>query len=218
MSARTVAHTQPTKLAALEGQFTTERGAPLRIGGLPDVERRATRWAIEIPKGLSLLAFHDPNAEVKGLDAVPPADWPPVAIVHVAFQIMVALGSCMAIVSLWAAWRWWRGRSSGHPVADDRMLLRALAIATPMGFLAIEAGWTVTEVGRQPWIVFGILRTADAVTPMPGIVVPFVIFTLLYILLGIIVVYMLRQHIALAPAAETPASRDGDAPAGATSA
>ena len=199
LSARVVAQTQPAKLAALEGQFATERGAPLRIGGWPDVDRRETRWAIEIPYGLSLLAFHDPNAEVKGLDSIPREDWPPVAIVHVAFQIMVALGMYMVLVSLWAAWRAWRGRSS-TALAEDRLLLRALALATPMGFIAIEAGWTVTEVGRQPWVVQGIVRTADAVTPMPGLVVPFVIFTVLYVLLGAIVVYMMRQQIAGVPA------------------
>jgi cytochrome d ubiquinol oxidase subunit I len=213
ISARYVARAQPVKLAALEGQFATERGAPLRIGGWPDVERRETRWAIEIPYGLSLLAFHDPNAEVKGLDAVPREDWPPVPVVHIAFQVMVALGTDMALVSLWALWRWWRGRSR-DALAGDRRLLRALAIATPMGFIAIEAGWTVTEVGRQPWIVQGVLRTADAVTPMPGLVVPFVTFTLIYVLLGLIVVYMLAQHIGRAPSDDTreePARAPGPA-------
>jgi cytochrome bd ubiquinol oxidase subunit I len=198
LSARHVARAQPAKLAALEAHFVTQRGAPLHIGGWPDVERRETRWAIKIPYGLSLLAFHDPNAEVKGLDAIPRDEWPPVAIVHIAFQIMVALGTFMAFVSLWAAWRWWRGRTTAA-LADDRRLLRALALATPMGFIAIEAGWTVTEVGRQPWIVYGVLRTADAVSPMPGLVVPFITFTLLYILLGVIVVYMVRQQIVRAP-------------------
>jgi cytochrome d ubiquinol oxidase subunit I len=204
VSARMVAVTQPVKLAALEGQFETERGAPLRIGGWPDVDRGETRWAIEIPKALSLLAFHDPNAEVKGLDAFPRDEWPPVPIVHVAFQIMVALGTYMALVSLWGIWRWSRGRSS-TALAEDRVLLRALALATPMGFIAIEAGWTVTEVGRQPWVVQGVLRTADAVTPMPGLIVPFLVFSILYLILGIIVVYMLRQHIAHAP--DEPGSR-----------
>ena len=198
VSARNVAKFQPAKLAALEAHFETQRGAPLHIGGWPDVDRRETRWAIRIPRGLSLLAFHDADAEVTGLDAIPRDEWPPVAIVHVAFQIMIALGIAMALVSLWALWRWWRGRSS-DAVADDRLLLRALAVVTPMGFLAIEAGWTVTEVGRQPWIVYGILRTSDAVTPMPGLVVPFLVFTLLYLLLGVIVVYMLRQQIVRAP-------------------
>jgi cytochrome d ubiquinol oxidase subunit I len=203
VAARNVTKFQPAKLAALEAHFETQRGAPLHIGGWPDVEKRETRWAIKIPRGLSLLAYHDPNAEVKGLDAFPRDEWPPVAIVHVAFQAMVALGTLMALVSLWALWRWWRGRSI-DAVADDRHLLRALALVTPMGFLAIEAGWTVTEVGRQPWIVYGVLRTADAVTPMPGLVVPFLVFTLLYLLLGVIVVYLLRQHIVRAPSHSTP--------------
>jgi cytochrome d ubiquinol oxidase subunit I len=198
VSARYVASVQPAKLAALEALFVTQRGAPLHIGGWPDVERRETRWAIKVPRGLSLLAFHDPNAEVTGLDAVPRDDWPPVAIVHVAFQLMVALGTFMALVSLWAVWSWWRTRATGA-MTDNRLLLRALALATPMGFIAIEAGWTVTEVGRQPWIVYGVLRTADAVTPMPGLIVPFLVFTLLYLLLGAIVVYMVRQQIARAP-------------------
>ena len=198
ISARNVAEFQPAKLAALEAHFETQRGAPLHIGGWPDVEKRETRWAIRIPRGLSLLAFHDPNAEVKGLDAVPRDEWPPVAIVHVAFQIMVALGTIMALVSLWALWRWWRGRSI-DALAGDRNVLRALAVVTPMGFLAIEAGWTVTEVGRQPWIINGVLRTSEAVTPMPGLIVPFLVFTLLYLLLGVIVVYLLRQQIVRAP-------------------
>jgi cytochrome d ubiquinol oxidase subunit I len=203
ISARHVARVQPVKLAAMEAHFETQRGAPLQIGGWPDVERRETRWAIRIPNGLSLLAFHRLNASVSGLSDFPRDEWPPVAIVHVAFQIMVALGSFMALVSVWALWRLWRGRGS-EAIAGNRLLLRALAIATPMGFIAIEAGWTVTEVGRQPWIVYGILRTADAVTPMPGLVIPFLVFTLLYVLLGIIVVYMLRQHIVRSPSADSP--------------
>src|SRR5688572_20609374 len=186
ISARYVAREQPVKLAALEAHFTTRRGAPLHIGGWPDVERRETRWAIKVPYGLSLLAFHDPDAEVRGLNEFPRDTWPPVAIVHVAFQIMVALGGFMAFVSAWALWRWWRARGTTG-ITNHPALLRALALATPMGFVAIEAGWTVTEVGRQPWIVYGILRTADAVTPMPGLVVPFVVFSLLYLLLGAVV-------------------------------
>ena len=191
VSARVVALTQPVKLAALEGQWDTERGAPLRIGGWPDAAREETRWALEIPYGLSLLAFHDPDAEVRGLRSVPPADRPPVAIVHVAFQVMVGLGSAMALVSLWAAWTAWRQ----HAVADERALLRALTIVAPFGFIATEAGWIVTEVGRQPWVVQGLMRTSDAVTPMPGLVVPLVVFTLLYVGLGAIVVALMASLV-----------------------
>ncbi len=195
ISARYVARWQPAKLAAAEGQFTTETGAPLRVGGVPDEAARETRWALEIPYGLSLLAFHDPSAEVKGLDAFPEGDWPPVAPVHYAFQIMVGLGTFMALVALWGLIVKWRKQE----LAEQRWLLRAIALAAPMGFICIEAGWTVTELGRQPWIVYEIVRTADAVTPMPGLVVPFVVFTLLYFFLGAIVVVLLSRHVLGSP-------------------
>ena len=191
VSARVVATTQPVKLAALEGQWATERGAPLRIGGWPDAAREQTRWALEIPYGLSLLAFHDPYAEVQGLRTVAPADRPPVAVVHLAFQTMVGLGSTMALVALWAAWSLWRRRA----LAEHHGLLRALVIVAPFGFLATEAGWIVTEVGRQPWVVQGLMRTSAAVTPMPGLVVPMLLFTLLYLGLGAIVVALITSLV-----------------------
>ena len=179
----------------MEGQFRTERGAPLRIFGLPDEDAMTTRWAIELPGVLSLLAFHDADAEVKGLEAFPRDHWPPVAITHIAFQVMVALGTYLAVVGVWAAVVMLRRR----PVEDRRWLLRALALATPFGFIAIEAGWTVTEVGRQPWIIYGVVRTADAVTPMPGLTIPFATFTALYIGLAIIVLVLLRRQVAHSP-------------------
>jgi cytochrome bd ubiquinol oxidase subunit I len=191
LSARVVARTQPVKLAALEGQWATERGAPLRIGGWPDAAREETRWALEIPYGLSLLAFHDPYAEVKGLRTVVPADRPPVAVVHLAFQTMVGLGTIMALVALWAAWSLWRRRA----LAEQRELLRALVLVAPFGFVATEAGWIVTEVGRQPWVVQGLMRTSAAVTPMPGLVVPMLLFTLLYLGLGAIVVALITSLV-----------------------
>jgi cytochrome d ubiquinol oxidase subunit I len=197
ISARAVARQQPAKLAALEALFTTTTGAPLTIGGLPDAADGTMRFGLRIPYGLSLLAFHDPAARVAGLDQVPRADWPPVAIVHLAFQAMVGLGTFLALLSLVIAWRTWRRR----PIAGSRGLLRAIAIAGPCGFLAIEAGWTVTEVGRQPWIITGVLRTRDAVTPMPGIAVPFALFTLLYIGLAAAVVWLLYRQIVRMPAA-----------------
>jgi cytochrome d ubiquinol oxidase subunit I len=191
LSARTVAQVQPIKLAALEGQFETLRGAPLRIGGWPDADAGRTRFAFEIPHGLSLLAFHDLNAEVKGLNAFPRDIWPPIPPVHIGFQIMVALGTAMALVSAWVVLVVIRKRA----VADRRWLLLALAIVTPFGFIATEAGWTVTEVGRQPWVVTGVLRTADAVTPMPGLVVPMLLFAFLYLGLGAVVAAVLASIV-----------------------
>jgi cytochrome d ubiquinol oxidase subunit I len=191
VAARNVTKFQPAKLAALEGQFATERGAPLRIGGIPDADARRTRFALEIPHGLSLAAFHDLNAEVKGLDAFDRDLWPPLLPVHVGFKVMVALGTAMALVSLWAAVLVIRKRTLGESV----WLLRALAVVTPFGFIATEAGWTVTEVGRQPWVVQGILRTADAVTPMPGLIVPMTLFSLLYLALGAIVIALITAMV-----------------------
>jgi cytochrome d ubiquinol oxidase subunit I len=193
--ARAVARNQPVKLAAFEGQFETESGAPLRIGGIPDVEAGITRYAIEIPYGLSLLAFHDPQATVKGLQAFPRDQWPPVKIVHIAFQIMVAAGFLMMGIALWGMWLLWQRRT----FSDSRWFLRAVTVATPLGFIAIEAGWIVTEVGRQPWIIYGIMRTAEAVTPMPGLVIPFVTFTLLYLFLATVVLWLLRNQVRESP-------------------
>jgi cytochrome bd ubiquinol oxidase subunit I len=195
LSARAVAQNQPAKLAAMEAHFETGRRAPLVIGGWPNMETRETRWAVRIPGGLSFLAQHDINAEVPGLDRVPRADWPHVPIVHLAFEIMVALGTFLALVGLWAGVLALRRRD----LCAEPWLLRAVAVAGPMGFVAIEAGWTVTEVGRQPWIVYGVLRTADAVTPMPGLIVPFIGFTLLYCFLGVIVVWLLYRQIIRSP-------------------
>lgn len=201
ISARYVARWQPPKLAAMEGQFRTQSGAPLRIGGIPDVSAQRTRWAIEIPDGLSLLAFHDPHALVRGLDAVPRRDWPPVPIVHVAFQIMVALGTYLALLGVWVVIETLRRRD----LAANRWLMRAVAAATPMGFLCIEAGWTVTEVGRQPWVIYGVMRTADSVTPMPGLIVPFLVISALYCFLGVVVVWLLYDLVI-----RSPITREGE--------
>jgi cytochrome d ubiquinol oxidase subunit I len=207
VSARQVAEHQPIKLAAMEGQFRTERGAPLRIGGWPDEEAETTRYALEIPYGLSFLAFHDPHAVVQGLDSVPRADRPPVHVVHMAFQIMVACGSVLSGVAVLGAFLAWRRR--GLP--DQRWFLRLLVACGPLGFIALEAGWTVTEVGRQPWIVRGVLRTADAVTPRPGLVVPLVTFTAVYLFLSFVVVATLRRQVFTSPRIVAPARRPGEA-------
>jgi cytochrome d ubiquinol oxidase subunit I len=191
ISARVVARWQPIKLASLEGHFETQAGAPLRIGGIPDADAGVTRYAIAIPKGLSLLAFHDPNAVVIGLKKFSREYWPPLLPVHLAFQLMVSLGTMMALVSLWVAITYFRKRD----IVLDRKLLLAIAIVTPFGFIATEAGWTVTEVGRQPWVVIGLVKTADAVTPMTGLVYPMALFTLLYIGLSAIVVVVMHSII-----------------------
>jgi cytochrome d ubiquinol oxidase subunit I len=189
--ARHVAEHQPVKFAALEGHFETQPRAPLRLGGIPNEETRTVPGAIEIPGALSFLAHRDVNAVVQGLEDFPREDWPPLAPVRIAWQVMVAIGSLLAAVSLLALWRRWRLR--------DRYargwFLVLLAACAPLGFIAIEAGWVVTEVGRQPWIIYNIIRTADAVTPMPGLAIPFLTFTVLYLVLAAVVVFLMRRMI-----------------------
>jgi cytochrome d ubiquinol oxidase subunit I len=189
VSARMVADLQPAKLAAMEAHFETGPCAPLRIGGVPDVDTRSVRWSIDVPCGLSVLVARDPAAVIPGLDRIPRDEWPPVTVVHVAFQIMVAIGTYLAAVGLWGAWKIIRRR----PLERPRAYLWALIAAGPLAFVAIEAGWTVTEVGRQPWVIYGMMRTEDAVTPMPGLVVPFTTFTLLYLFLSVVVVVLMRR-------------------------
>ena len=180
VAARYVARRQPVKLAAMEALYETRAGAPLKFGP-----------GIEIPNGLSLLAFRDPHAVVQGLDAVPHDEWPKVRLVHLSFDVMIVLGTYMAVVGLWAGWLLWRRRD----LSVRRRFLWAVAIAGPCGFIATEAGWMVTELGRQPWVIFGVLKTADAVTPMPGLIVPFTAITLLYGALAVIVGILLHRQI-----------------------
>lgn len=198
--ARMVAVRQPVKFAAMEAHYRTQAAAPLTVGGLADDDAMAVRGALEIPYGLSLLAHHDPHAVVPGLDRFPRDTWPNVQAVHLAFDVMVGLGTALLALAVWAAVSGWRRRG----VPDGGGLLRAVVAAAPAGFVAIEAGWVVTEMGRQPWIIYGLMRTADAVTPMPGLVVPFVLFTLVYAFLSVIVVVLLRREfVATAPGTAT---------------
>ena len=200
LNARLAAVTQPAKLAAFEGQFQTERGAPLTILGLPDPNAAVTRYAIKIPYGLSILAFHDPNATVTGLLDFPRDQWPPTQIVHPAFDLMVGAGFAMLGVSLLAVLLAWRRRC----LPDQELMLWAIVLCGPLGFIAIEAGWVVTEVGRQPWIIYNVLRTADAVTPVPGLVVPFVTFSALYLALAALVVWILWRQVRDSPRIPAP--------------
>ena len=200
LSARQIAVHQPLKLAALVGHFDTRRRAPLHIGGLPDAEARTTRFTLEIPAGLSLLAFRDPDAEVKGLDAFPRDTWPDPLKVHLAFQVMVGLGSAMAALSLAALLLWWRTRA----LPTQRAFLGAAVVAAPFGFLALEAGWLVTEWGRQPFVVKGVMRTSEAVTPLANLSAPFWAFAALYLFLAAMVAVLLWRQILRSPPAGEP--------------
>jgi cytochrome bd ubiquinol oxidase subunit I len=177
-AARTVAERQPVKLAAFEGLQETEKGAPLEV--LPGVE---------VPKALSLLAFHDPNATVTGLDSVPEDDQPPAGIVKYSFRAMVGIGMGLAALGAWFVWMWWRRRRLPGTVWFARLLVAA----GPLSVVALIAGWVTTEVGRQPWVVYEVMRTTDAVTGADGIPVGFAALSLIYLALAAIAYVMLRR-------------------------
>jgi cytochrome d ubiquinol oxidase subunit I len=175
----------------MEALYVTQRAAPLLIGGIPDDATQSVRAGIEIPYALSFLAHGNPHAEVVGLNRIPRELWPPTRICHFAFQIMVGAGSLLALLGLaFLVIRWRRPNW-----VESQAFLRLVALCTPLGFVAVEAGWTVTEVGRQPWIIYGIMRTRDAVTPMPGLVWPLCVMLLVYALLSVVAYLVMRRLI-----------------------
>jgi cytochrome d ubiquinol oxidase subunit I len=186
-AAREVAAMQPVKLAAIEGLGRTTRGAPEHLGGwYVDGE---VRYGIGIPKMLSFLAFHDPNATVRGLDTVPPADRPPINIVRVAFQTMVGIGTLLAVLG--AFYLVVRVRRKRMP--ETPWFYRAVVLAGPLSFVALIAGWVTTEVGRQPWVAYGVMRTAQAVTGAGAIPVGYAALATVYALVAVGVVWILRR-------------------------
>jgi len=190
-SAAEIASRQPEKFAAMESLFETTRGAPLLIGGIPSEKDKTVRFAIQIPKGLSFLAHGDFNAEVLGLDAFPPDETPPVLVTHMAFQVMTGIGFYLAALSLLCLFL----IIKKNPLLLHSVLLRVLAGSVPLGFIAIEAGWIVTEVGRQPWIIYRVMKVSEAVSPMPGLIIPLILITLLYVFLAFVAAWLLRRQI-----------------------
>jgi cytochrome bd ubiquinol oxidase subunit I len=195
-AARTVADSQPTKLAALEALSETTDGADLTLGGwYVDGE---VRGGVSIPNLLSLLAFHDPDATVEGLDEVPSDDRPPVDWVRNAFQLMVGIGTFLALVGLWFLWfRWRRGALPRTP-----WFYRAVVVAGPASLVALISGWIVTEVGRQPWIVYELMRVEEAVTGAEGIPVGYATLVVVYLGLYSVALYMLRRLARKPPESE----------------
>jgi cytochrome d ubiquinol oxidase subunit I len=197
-SARFVYQAQPAKFASMEGLYATQRCAPFHIGGIPINSQHREVGAIEIPCALSLLAAFDPNAPVRGLDSFPAADLPNPIIVHLSFDTMAGLGMFLGLAALAFWFLAWRSRRT--PLR--RPLLWALVAAGPAAVVTMEAGWFVTEFGRQPWIVYGILRTADAATTAPALALTFAIFFAIYALLGLTtarLLLMLARRNRLAP-------------------
>jgi len=190
LSARALAWLQPVKLAAMEAHYQTQAGAPLIIGGIPNDKTMTTAYALNIPRGLSFLAYHDFNAKVTGLEEFPRDQWPNVRIVHWAFDLMVGSATLMLVPVVCSIYL----RLKRRRLAERKWLLSAIVAAGPLGFLALETGWVVTEMGRQPWIIYGVMRTSEAVTPMHGLVVPFVVFTAIYIFLASVVALLMRRQ------------------------
>jgi cytochrome bd ubiquinol oxidase subunit I len=205
-SARFVAQSQPAKLAAMEGVFRTESGAPLLIGGLADPTTGKVYYALEIPGGLSFLVTGDPNATIKGLNAYSPEDQPNPLPVHSSFDGMVGSGFFALFIGFlfWLLY-FWRKRA----VPLNRLLLGGITLAGPLAFLAIELGWMVTELGRQPWVIYGILRTSDAATTAPGINISFLAFSCVYIVLAMTLIWLLVR-LAKSPLPKLKASSAAD--------
>ncbi|WP_417441183.1 cytochrome ubiquinol oxidase subunit I [Idiomarina sp.] len=182
---------QPSKVAAMEGHFHTEARAPLYLFGMPNEETAEVDYALKVPGLASIILKHDIDAEVTGLDQFPREDWPPVATVFWAFRIMVGVGMLMVLAGLWSGFQRLRGK-----LYDNKTLLRFSLFMGPMGFVAVIAGWIVTEVGRQPWVVYGLLRTADAASPIDkaGVAGSLIAFIVVYFLVfGAGTFYILRK-------------------------
>ena len=193
ISAKDVAKRQPIKLAAMEAHFHTEPYSPFIIGGIVDEENQKVDYAIKLPGVLSFLVHGDFETPVKGLNEFPKENLPPVAITHYAFQIMISLGMFLCLISLIYLVAIWKKKSW----LSSPWFLKLFVFAIPLGYIALEAGWVVTEVGRQPWIIYEIMRTKDAVTPMPGIVYSFYIFTAVFISLSAIVIFLLYRQMKM---------------------
>jgi cytochrome d ubiquinol oxidase subunit I len=193
-AARDVAQDQPTKLASFEGLGQTKKGAPIHIGGWYDEKKGEVRYGIAIPKMLSLLAFHDPNATVQGLDSVPPDDRPPVNVVRLAFMTMVGIGTLMATFGVGVLVVWWRRRA----LPERRWFVAIVAALGPLSLVALISGWVTTEVGRQPWVVFGRMRTEQAVTGAGGVPAGYATLVVVYLALAAATLWVLRR-LARAP-------------------
>jgi cytochrome d ubiquinol oxidase subunit I len=197
-AARTISRDEPTKLAAIEGLAKTTKGAPLHVLGLYD--HGHVRYGVGIPKALSVLAFHDPSARVQGLDAVPPSNRPPVNVVRVSFQTMVGIGTMLAILGILTV----VVRVRRRRLPTQRAYYAAVVAAGPLSVVALVAGWVTTEVGRQPWVVYGVMRTSDAVTGAGVIPVSYAGLWALYLAVGAATAWILRR-LARMPI-ETPAA------------
>lgn len=198
LNGKSVATHQPVKLAAMEAQWKTESHAPFYLLVWPDSANHTNSIeAIGIPGLLSWLAYADADAEVKGLLDYPPSDWPDVDVIFFCFRLMAGIGVLFLVLSIWAFFQ----RKKDHP---DSFLLKCLIWNIPLPYITIMLGWTVAEMGRQPWIVYNLLRTSDAVSPIPAssVALSLLAFTILYTVLGVLDIYLLRKYAIKGPEAQ----------------
>lgn len=196
-SAEVVAKHQPAKLAAMEGLYHTESGVALSIFGIPDSKAEKVHYAVGLPKMLSFLVFGHPDAEVAGLDKVPKSDWPNVGAVFATYHLMIAMWVLMVICSLMAVYFWWRGT-----LLDSVWTLRLLVASVVFPQIANQAGWVTAEMGRYPWIVYGLLRTSDGLSKAVTanqIFWSIVMFMIVYTLLFILFIYLLNEKVKHGP-------------------
>ncbi len=190
-----VAATQPTKLAAMESHWETQDGAPMYLLQVPSLTGEGNMIeALPIPGMLSILAYNDPNATVRGLNDWPESERPPVFLTFASFRLMVGLGTLFIVLAV-LAWVW------RDKLQDRRWLLKVLLWSIPLPYIALQAGWIVAEVGRQPWIVYGLMRTSDAVSPVAAsqVAVSLLAFIVVYTLLGVADIYLLRKYAIKGP-------------------
>ncbi|WP_423818670.1 cytochrome ubiquinol oxidase subunit I [Salinimicrobium sp. TIG7-5_MAKvit] len=190
LSAKDIAERQPVKLAAMEAHYETDTNVPLYIGGIVDEEKQTVSHKIAIPGALSFLAFGDFDAEVVGLKDFPEDELPPVAVVHYAFQVMVGIGTLLMIAGLlyFVSLKY-------KSLLKRKWFWLLFVFLAPLGFIAVEAGWVVTEVGRQPWVIYGFMKTSEAVTPMPGMEFSFYMYVVVYLVLALTVTWLMRRQI-----------------------
>ncbi|MBS4169213.1 cytochrome ubiquinol oxidase subunit I [Parachlamydia sp. AcF125] len=204
MSARGVAHNQPAKLAAFEGLFETKSEVPLTLFGIVNPKERRVDYQIAIPKLLSYLSFKDSTAIIQGLDKVPEKDWPHVSIVFQVYRLMIAMWGCMFFLSGVAIYLWWKGT-----LFTNKWVLRSMVVSVLFPQLANEAGWVAAEMGRYPWIVQGLLRISEGLSKSVTanqVLGSIIMFSIVYLFLFILFIYLLNEKIKHGPIEEDLAS------------
>jgi len=216
-SGRAVAQYQPTKLAAMEAHWVTNppgQGAAWKLLAWPNPEKQDNDWTfLSIPDGLSLVVTRSFTGQVKGLRDFPREDQPPILIPFYSFRLMIAAGTAMFFLMLWTVWAWYRGQLAPDRISRRKWLLYAWIASVPLGYLAVEMGWLTREVGRQPWIIYGLLRTSEGASPQPAATVAssLLVYALIYSILFVAFVVFTRRILRQGPDRTIPPPQVGKA-------